>query len=254
LLGFDEEDIQDIAPRLRPFTALKNLRISLDDSYPPSGFREGAATPFCPANLEHLSISPQLAGYMLLGTVTALNLKEIEIMHGTSDMFDAQRIVDGVAAVRQFFDKIQAPIFIAVTLACHVHRILPNQGDTGVDRRMFLRNNFAVSLAKDLEATKTRNQGNPLRVDTLSLELYPSALCNLNSDNVGIILDLIGFFEGLKKVAVGGVKDFRIAQSHRQTRVPEVAKAILQPAFSRCRGLTSMWIGEDEYLRPLVEI
>ncbi|KAJ3533848.1 hypothetical protein NMY22_g7166 [Coprinellus aureogranulatus] len=245
VLNAGPQDVQTIATRLRPFKSLQNLTITLTAN-PSSDLLSfvGSATPFAPDALEQLSLSSTLVDYMLLGTVTAPDLKRIQVMYGKEDRYTPRTICEDIESVSDFINKISVPISIAVNLVCAGSSIL---GDAVFHK--YLTDPFAEYFIEDLKAEGPRILS---RVDTLSLELHPRQLRMLNPSDIGGIIDLVECFSGAKKVMVGGVKDFRETPNREAATLrSEIGKGLVQPIYSKCTSLESLWVGEVEYLRPL---
>lgn len=261
ILNATSEEVQQIAPRLRPFIALKNLTLRLSRSSfdQPSSF-EDSARPFSPANLERLSLSAELVNYMLLGTVTALNLKEIEITCGVGDKYTPRGVVEGIASVHDFFDKISVPISISVRFACagacmDVSHPQYNADDGSPLLRGYFTDPISVPFLDAPAGLKFQNQEILSQVDALTLELYPQVQRYLELDDLDRVVDLVGCFAGVRKVIVRCTGDFREAPNEGvDVLKEEVAESIVQPIYARCTALASLWVGEEEFLRPLVDI
>ncbi|KAJ3522068.1 hypothetical protein NMY22_g12049 [Coprinellus aureogranulatus] len=224
VLNANPQDVQTIATRLRPFRSLNTLKFTLTPN-PSSNLLsfEGSATPFAPEKLEHLSVSSALVDYMLLGTVTAQNLKSVEIVYGREDRYTPRTITEDIQSVSDFFDRISVPISIARP--------------------------FADYLIEDMKAQDRRILS---RIDRLSLELYPKQLRFFEPSDIHGMIDFVECFASAKKIMVGGVKDFRETPNREAATLrSEIGKGLVQPIYSKCRSLESLWVGEVEYLRPL---
>ncbi|KAJ2912419.1 hypothetical protein MD484_g7994, partial [Candolleomyces efflorescens] len=250
LLGVDEKIIQHVLPRLRPFVALKHLSVCLDGrlSSQPIAFPE-TSTPFAPSNLQSLSLSPQLIDYMILGTVTSLNLKEFEIVYGRHAQVMISSICQHVKSIRDFYEKISAPMTITLTISCVRGVSFPSSSSSDdsdsspqedVDGSQGVINILEAQYRTDLAT-----------VDTLQIELLPNGL--EGEKNMENILKLLSFFPRIKKLHLRGAKDFRHATG--PLVVPrDVRQVVVQPVYSTCSTLATLYIAGEPYQRPLINI
>ncbi|RXW22025.1 hypothetical protein EST38_g3851 [Candolleomyces aberdarensis] len=250
LLSVGDKVIQNIMPRLRPFVALKHLSVCLDNhlSSQPISVPD-TSTPFAPSNLQSLSLSPQLIDYMILGTVTALNLKEFEIVYGQHAQVMISSICQHVKSVRDFYEKISAPMAITLTLSCVRGVSFPSSSSSDdSDSSPQEEADGSPGVINMLEAQYRTDLAT---VNTLQIELLPNGL--EGEKNMENVLKLLSFFPKIKKLHLRGAKDFRHATG--PLAVPrDVRQVVVQPVYSTCSTLAALYIADEPYQRPLINI
>jgi hypothetical protein len=251
LLGVDEKVIQSVLPRLRPFVALKHLSVCLDGrlSSQPIAVPE-TSTPFAPSNLQSLSLSPQLIDYMILGTVTALNLKEFEIVYGRHAQVMVSSICQHVKSVRDFYEKLSAPMAVTLTISCVRGVSFPSSSSSSDDSDSSPQEDVDGSQGV-ISILEAQYRTDLATVDTLQIELLPNGL--EGEKNMENILRLLSFFPKIKKLHLRGAKDFRHATG--PLVVPrDVRQVVVQPVYSTCGTLATLYIADQPYQRPLINI
>ncbi|KAJ2930261.1 hypothetical protein H1R20_g6802, partial [Candolleomyces eurysporus] len=235
LLSVGEKVIQNIMPRLRPFVALKHLST-------PQLHSLQATSKACPS-------PPQLIDYMILGTVTALNLKEFEIVYGQHAQVMISSICQHVKSVRDFYEKISAPVAITLTLSCVRGVSFPSSSSSDdSDSSPQEEADGSPGVINMLEAQYRTDLAT---VNTLQIELLPNGL--EGEKNMENVLKLLSFFPKIKKLHLRGAKDFRHATG--PLVVPrDVRQVVVQPVYSTCSTLAALYIADEPYQRPLINI